>query len=217
MSAATPCPYNPSVSEAEFEYALKGAGVQAWKYSRRRGQPSLEIEDLEQEAKIGVIVAAERFDPTRGAKFSTWAFRYSYGFASNADRKAHRLPAWRQEQLAKLARPDLDPELQEKWALKPHERDTASLNTLIEVDYEPSWDGGIEAVAELSTLREQVEAAFATLPPADVQLVWDRLVNGRTFREMAGEHDVCHETVRQRFNAAVKRVREALVAAGVGE
>ena len=55
-----------------MEHNLKLAVAVASEYQNR----GLDLEDLISEANIGLRKAAERFDPTRGAKFSTYAYNW---------------------------------------------------------------------------------------------------------------------------------------------
>jgi hypothetical protein len=133
------CPYSPHVTEEQFEYALRGAEIQARKFARRRVNPCLPLEDLEQEARLGVLVAAQRFDPAKNVLFTSYAFHYSYGFASNGERRYNPLPSYRLEQIKKAEAPDADPDLAQKWGRRPYELDTFSLAELEDDgDWEPA-------------------------------------------------------------------------------
>lgn len=70
-----------------------------------KGNPTRE-EDLEQEGRIGLIYAADRFDPGRGVKFISYAGELARGEMQHSLR-AHafpiRVPAWMQDRLRKIS------------------------------------------------------------------------------------------------------------------
>jgi len=64
--------------------------------------PSLLREDVEGYAMIGLIAAADSFDPSRGLKFSTYAFPKIRGAILDELRRMDFLPRGRRERLREL-------------------------------------------------------------------------------------------------------------------
>lgn len=77
MSAVLACPTRPRSTVEQLvtdniQLAYKMAGM----YVRRGSEP---FEDLLQVASLGLVLAAQRFDPSRGVTFGTYAFQVMSG------------------------------------------------------------------------------------------------------------------------------------------
>ncbi len=73
--------------------------------ARKYASPQLQLEDLIQEGNLGLIKAVDRFDPSRGYKFSTYAYWWIRdGITRAIGNKANtiRLPVHVGDQLSKL-------------------------------------------------------------------------------------------------------------------
>ena len=81
----------------------------AMKHAHARVKSGVPVEDLIQEACVGLLDAVRRFDPERGFRFSTpasWWCRHRVGRYINNNSRTVRLPVWLCERIADIARAD---------------------------------------------------------------------------------------------------------------
>jgi len=81
----------------------------AMKHAHARVKSGVPVEDLIQEACVGLLDAVRRFDPERGFRFSTpaaWWCRHRVGRYIANHARTVRLPAWLCERLAAIANAD---------------------------------------------------------------------------------------------------------------
>lgn len=128
----------------------------------------LDFDDLRQAAHLGLMEAAERFDPDRGSAFSTYAYhwmRSSIGAEIAATRSTIRVPGYRPlSDGPGVGSLDADEE-------RP-------LRSLLPCDDEEAPEVG----AERALLRERVGAALDTLPERDRFVVEHRFgINGARY------------------------------------
>ena len=136
--------------------------VQVAKRYREMGLP---FEDLIQEGNIGLMKAAERFDPEMGYRFSTyavWWIRQAIGRALEEKGRAIRLTAHVQEKArkavrtrnglsAQLGREPTDEEVAEKlgWTVKEVRHAESAMSDLTSLNQPVSSDVGSSEVGEL--------------------------------------------------------------------
>ncbi len=162
---------------------------------------SMPLPDLVQEGNIGLIRACEKFDWTRGFKFSTyasWWIRQSIVRAIESQTRTIRVPIYKLELVNKinytqrelyqtLGREPTSAEIAEQLKMEVEKveemmllvREPMSLDTPVGDDSDSTFASFIEdeslpspeSVLEDTTLREQVSIALAELSPREEKVL----------------------------------------------
>lgn len=198
----------------------------------RRICNSLELMDVISLGNLGLATAANKFDPERGYKFSTYAYwwiRQSIWRGVNDQDRAIRVPVHQYEKMAKMRKWHSDNPgrtLQEAAVACGVSMEDIELTrtalSLTSLDQCPVEDGESlaamvrseeqspdEALIERSRL-EDLERVMVHLPPIDQKIL--RLRYGLqgpelTLAEIGKRLGVCRERVRQREKRALNRLR----------
>lgn len=198
----------------------------------RRICNSLELMDVISLGNLGLATAANKFDPERGYKFSTYAYwwiRQSIWRGVNDQDRAIRVPVHQYEKMAKMRKwhsENPGRTLQEAAVACGVSMEDIELTrtalSLTSLDQCPVEDGESlaamvrseeqspdEALIERSRL-EDLERVMVHLPPIDQKIL--RLRYGLqgpelTLAEIGKRLGVCRERVRQREKRALNRLR----------
>lgn len=163
----------------------------------------IEWDDLFQAGWLGVHHAAERFDPTRGFKFSTYAQWWIRTFIQRAimnERRTVRVPVHRQTDAYKNGeRLHLDA-LSLDAPVNANESGGDTWLDLLRSESDPGAD------AEQSDLADLVDAAVEGLPEKDRRVIRGRFWRDRTLGEIGDDAGVSRERIRQREAKALERL-----------
>lgn len=165
--------------------------------ARRFVGSGLALEDLVQEGAIGLLVAIDRFDFDRGARFSTFAtpwIRHSIGRSIENMGRTVRVPVHVHEARRRSG----------EWQLAPD----------VELDEGHMPDAGApspEALVGLHELAVQAHEALATLTGRERDILRRRFGDDdESLAEVGRRWGVTKERVRQVQNEALGRMRGAL-------
>jgi RNA polymerase sigma factor (sigma-70 family) len=188
---------------ARIVMAHEGLAV-AFARDMARRYPDAELDDLAQLARLGIAEAARRFDPSRGCKFSTYAWIWARAEVTNAR------PSLRGGPIQAPRRPTAPiPSVVSSFDAADHDDAAAP---------EPDDDGATCPIAAACRAedRERVHLALGKLHPRDALVAELRFgINGagrpHTLAEIAERlGGVTPERVRQIQERALAQLRQLL-------
>jgi RNA polymerase sigma-B factor len=218
--------------------------LQRWeplaRYLARRFVGAMEREDLEQVARLALLRAARRFDPTRGWQFSTFAAatilgdlrRYlrDRGPVIRCPRRwwelGPRLEQARERLAQGLGREPTIPELAARLAVSEedvagalglkelcHPRPLDELRVTLDGDEPESLAatiGGVDPRLEAMEQRVAVGQAMEALPARLREILQRRYFQGRSQQEVGRELGVSQMQISRLERRALARLRDAL-------
>jgi RNA polymerase sigma factor (sigma-70 family) len=196
-------------------------------------QAGIEFDDLVQEGNLGLVIAAERYDANRGAKFSTYAMHWIRAFISAASRRhlglttaRHLRVFWHaghtRRQLrndgqsyddaavaAALGVPlgDLEETLQRRRT--PLLRDDLTHVPDVAETPEEAATGRLDAI----TMRARLRQAMRRLTSREREVIKRRYLegdDGDTLVAIGESHGCSRERIRQIEARALKKLRRAM-------
>ena len=165
--------------------------VEPWKSKL----PTIDVDDLMQEARLAMVHAAGVFDASRGVKFITFAGRWV----------DHCVRRWVQRYGHLVRGPR-----ERWWETLYHVRLDAPMDGDEEMTMHAVISMPVDAEAEWAAEDDHVRlmAGFETaLTPRERAVLWGVLVEGRTQREIAPEWRVSHTMIQQVLAKGIKKLR----------
>jgi RNA polymerase sigma factor (sigma-70 family) len=181
---------------AEDERIIAAQEKMVGEAARRYLTPDNRLEDLEQIARVGVVEAALLFEPDRGVKFSTFAWRRAEGALQHHRRWAE----WpvRVDMRKRGTNAQGEPIRRKRYHAVPLEEGSA-----------------VDGQAVMEAVESQLDLAriFARLSHRDRVLLWLRYVRGLTYVEIAGRIAVLRPDLCKGERMGWKSARRAVARA----
>jgi RNA polymerase sigma-B factor len=224
--------YDPTVRTSPRDELISGYQPLAFSLARRYANRGETLEDLGQVALLGLVKAAQRFDPDRGVEFSTFATvtitgelrrhfrdkRWAVHVPRSAQERYLVVRDTRDLLTSQLGRSPTIDEVAQEAGLLPEEvlaaQETAQALRVTSIDAPaPHVDGEVfqlgrrdPALSEVET-RLTAEALISRLGQADQELLRLRFIEGLTQAEVGARLGISQMQVSRLLSRALQQLR----------
>lgn len=195
---------------------------------------NLDADDLRQEGMLGLLSAAQSFDRSRSARFTPFARSVVSNAIFGALRSNDPLPestrrdlkvisAFVEEYEARLGRSPKVEEIASATGIARERvsvvRRQASILTAVQYSGGDNQDGAdptavlVHEGLEEAALAEEITRALHRLPDRERRIIWQRIVEGKTVRDVAQREKMSIGRVSQIQKKAVEALRALLLSA----
>lgn len=190
-------PEQDALVESHVEFAKRGA-----RHYARRHNPAVTYDDLESAALFGLVEAAQKFDPSAGAMFKTFAFHVIDRRLRDVYRRARRYQGWGGRHETRKTERRLV--RMEPWPT-PRMSDDGGI-----VDFDPpSTDTLFADIHTRIDLGRYLTLCLSWLPDARERHIFLSYLRGVPVRETALDLGISRQRVSQIQQRAVARLMKA--------
>lgn len=188
-------------------------------------------QDLYQEGNIGLIKAVEKYKESFNVKFSTYAsFRIKYNIQDylrknssilciphNKHCDAFKLKRFIEKRIKQTGSPPLESEMRGFLFCDENRlKEIISIISIINISEDVYFDFDIETFYlkipyEDSLIKKEIMDILKNFNNKDKKIIMDKYYENKSFREIARENDVSHETIRRSHDRIIESIRKEMV------
>lgn len=188
---------------------------------------AIDVEDLEQEAFIGIVAAVEKFNHSANTRFLTyshwWIKQKIIRYIQNA-KDVIRIPAYILQESSRIYKMESENEYFSELKYKV-DKDTvdSSKNKVVNLEDSLSKEDGLNLHDRISccedveedninsmNLKKLMPKIKKVLTEREYKVIFERFINEKTLQEISNDMNVTRERIRQIEKKALEKLREGI-------